>query len=326
MPLASHIEAHLRTIITALSGLSTSGPAGKRLYAELFLDLPSREAYPDYYVYILDPRSLNGVLASMDRGAYSSPQAVAYDLFLIWANARQYNQQGSLVYADADKLETCMQDLWNGRVPPLPSWRSLARPGSLPKPADGHREHRKHKKAKHSSSHRHEARHDPLEPVVQAATPLPKISIKPREPTTTAAAPSTSSANPFKVRLLSTKTAAPIVQALVPPSLPTYHEPVASSSTLAYPFAAAPVVQAPPPVPIAPYVPPPYDPNKKELRKDMRIRQKAEKAAALLRREQGGGMGEDGLESNPLVGPVEYKGIPDAQDGWYGGDLVRYLI
>jgi chromatin structure-remodeling complex subunit RSC1/2 len=41
----------------------------------------------------------------MHRNLYSSPQAVAYDLFLIWSNAREYNEQGSLVYADADKLE-----------------------------------------------------------------------------------------------------------------------------------------------------------------------------------------------------------------------------
>lgn len=41
----------------------------------------------------------------MHRGLYSSPQAVAYDLFLIWSNAREYNEQGSIVYADADKLE-----------------------------------------------------------------------------------------------------------------------------------------------------------------------------------------------------------------------------
>lgn len=42
---------------------------------------------------------------SMRRGSYSSAQAVAIDLFLIWSNAREYNEQGSMVYADADKLE-----------------------------------------------------------------------------------------------------------------------------------------------------------------------------------------------------------------------------
>lgn len=42
---------------------------------------------------------------SMKKGIYSSPAAVAYDLFLIWSNAREYNQQGSQVYADAEVLE-----------------------------------------------------------------------------------------------------------------------------------------------------------------------------------------------------------------------------
>lgn len=42
---------------------------------------------------------------SMKKGIYSSPSAVAYDLFLVWANAREYNEQGSQVYNDAEKLE-----------------------------------------------------------------------------------------------------------------------------------------------------------------------------------------------------------------------------
>lgn len=52
----------------------------------------------------------------MRRGAYTSAQAVAFDLFLIWSNAREYNEQGSLVYADADKLEVCQKDHgWTAR-------------------------------------------------------------------------------------------------------------------------------------------------------------------------------------------------------------------
>lgn len=57
---------------------------------------------------------------SLQRGSYSSPQAVAYDLFLIWANAREYNEQGSMVYADADKLEVRSFLVWST----LP-WRSM---------------------------------------------------------------------------------------------------------------------------------------------------------------------------------------------------------
>lgn len=63
---------------------------------------------------------------NMHRGLYSSPQAVAYDLFLIWSNAREYNEQGSLVYADADKLEVSRPHrLAGGRC--RRSWRDLFR-------------------------------------------------------------------------------------------------------------------------------------------------------------------------------------------------------
>lgn len=53
-------------------------------------------------------RSLSSLQDSMKKGIYSSPSAVAYDLFLVWANAREYNEQGSQVYNDAEKLEVSL--------------------------------------------------------------------------------------------------------------------------------------------------------------------------------------------------------------------------
>ncbi|KAL8276216.1 hypothetical protein RQP46_011377 [Phenoliferia psychrophenolica] len=135
----------LQSLITALLQLTTSASpaAPKRFYSFLFRDLPDRHDYPDYYILIKEPQSLNGIFVecgadslnrsqeSVKKGVYSSPHAVAYDLFLVWSNAREYNQQGSQVYNDADKLEAYMQKLWNERSPPLPPFANLMRPGSL---------------------------------------------------------------------------------------------------------------------------------------------------------------------------------------------------
>lgn len=124
MPLPPHLHTPLQEIITRLI-LHSTNTQPKRIYSELFQELPDKTYYADYYVLIREPRSLNGVLvsstkpfrrkqtdgmlafaqASLNKGMYSSPQIVAYDLLLIWSNARTYNQEGSLVYADADKLE-----------------------------------------------------------------------------------------------------------------------------------------------------------------------------------------------------------------------------
>ncbi|POY72927.1 hypothetical protein BMF94_4003 [Rhodotorula taiwanensis] len=106
MPLVPSLQQVLDTLLSSLYNLQTAVAGGqKRYYSAIFRDLPDRRLYPDYYHVIREPRCLHDVMNNMHRGLYSSPQAVAYDLFLIWSNAREYNEQGSLVYADADKLE-----------------------------------------------------------------------------------------------------------------------------------------------------------------------------------------------------------------------------
>ncbi|GAA5949966.1 hypothetical protein JCM10213_004270 [Rhodosporidiobolus nylandii] len=133
MPLPPDLQQPLDAIISSIYHLQTSaGGRYKRAYSAIFRDLPDRFDYPDYYELIKEPRCLHGIMNSLKQGAYSSPQAVAYDLLLIWSNAKEYNQQGSMVYADAEKLETYMQRLWDERTPPLPPFASLPRPGNLP--------------------------------------------------------------------------------------------------------------------------------------------------------------------------------------------------
>ncbi|GAA5913718.1 hypothetical protein JCM6882_002325 [Rhodosporidiobolus microsporus] len=133
MPLPPALQQPLDTLLSSVYNLQTSAGGGfKRYYSAIFRDLPDRRDYPDYYQVIREPRCLHDIMDSLQRGAYSSPQAVAYDLFLIWSNAREYNEQGSMVYADADKLESYMERLWQERSPPLPPFHSLPRPGSLP--------------------------------------------------------------------------------------------------------------------------------------------------------------------------------------------------
>ncbi|GJN88156.1 hypothetical protein Rhopal_001113-T1 [Rhodotorula paludigena] len=136
MPLPPQLEQPLNEVVNHLYNLQTAAGGGlKRFYSAIFRDLPDRDEYPDYYLVIKEPRCLHGIMESMRRGSYSSAQAVAIDLFLIWSNAREYNEQGSMVYADADKLEGYMERLWRERTPPLPPFEGLPRPGALPAPA-----------------------------------------------------------------------------------------------------------------------------------------------------------------------------------------------
>lgn len=66
MPLPANVQPLLETIIGALAGLSKTTDGIPRKYAALFMDLPSQIDYPDYYVYIQQPKSINQVLVSFN--------------------------------------------------------------------------------------------------------------------------------------------------------------------------------------------------------------------------------------------------------------------
>ncbi|SCV72636.1 BQ2448_4173 [Microbotryum intermedium] len=135
MPLSPELSHTLLQLIKALMHLSTHSTP-RRYYATIFRDLPDPTIYADYYVFTKEPRALNPIMDSLHNGRYSSPHAVAYDLFLVWANAREYNEIGSQVYNDADKLQKHMERMWRENVPPLPPLEQLPRPGML-YPAQG---------------------------------------------------------------------------------------------------------------------------------------------------------------------------------------------
>ncbi|KAG0298225.1 hypothetical protein BGZ98_000277, partial [Dissophora globulifera] len=78
---------------------------GGRLMAELFLELPSHEEYPDYYEEIAQPIALDGIKKKINSGAYKSLENFEEDFTLMFDNAKQYNAEGSDVYLDAEELQ-----------------------------------------------------------------------------------------------------------------------------------------------------------------------------------------------------------------------------
>lgn len=99
------------------------------LRATQFMYLPDSTLYADYYQIIPEPRCITGVqvrescactvslTAVADRtspshsqnaiedGTYNTAEEAARDMFLIWANARVYNEATSMVVKDANRLE-----------------------------------------------------------------------------------------------------------------------------------------------------------------------------------------------------------------------------
>jgi chromatin structure-remodeling complex subunit RSC4 len=88
----------------------------------MFLALPSKRAYPDYYQVIKRPVSLNQVKEGLDRNQYPTLEAVKNDLEQCFVNAKRYNQRESQIFKDAKLLHV--------RSPPAPSRKFCSPCGS----------------------------------------------------------------------------------------------------------------------------------------------------------------------------------------------------
>jgi hypothetical protein len=73
--------------------------------AEIFVKLPTVEELPAYYEIIGSPIDLRTVREKIDEGKYRRWDSFERDMMLVFANARQFNMEGSQVYEDAVALE-----------------------------------------------------------------------------------------------------------------------------------------------------------------------------------------------------------------------------
>ncbi|KAF8927790.1 SNF2 family N-terminal domain-containing protein [Dissophora ornata] len=78
---------------------------GPRLRCGLFLHVPSKKAYPDYYRIISSPIAMDIIKKRIHSAYYKTPGEFRDDFELMFKNAQTYNQEGSWVYEDSEKLQ-----------------------------------------------------------------------------------------------------------------------------------------------------------------------------------------------------------------------------
>lgn len=104
MPLAAAHKKAAEELIASLSNV-VAGGRGRRKLSEMFMYLPDRETWGDYYKVVRRPRCFQGVQDNLAKGNYSSAQAVWDDLNLIFDNALLYNEEQSQIAQDAVTLK-----------------------------------------------------------------------------------------------------------------------------------------------------------------------------------------------------------------------------
>ena len=69
---------------------------------------PDRKMFPDYYQFIREPIAMDMIKKKIDTYAYQSIKEFQADVHLLCTNARTYNEDGSLLYQDANLIEVCL--------------------------------------------------------------------------------------------------------------------------------------------------------------------------------------------------------------------------
>mgnify|MGYP002724010755 FL=1 len=80
-------------------------PETGRLRSVLFMDIPKKNEYPDYHVLIARPVCLKQIKRRIETRAYKTLEACRNDFKTMFNNARTYNQEGSVVWIDAQEME-----------------------------------------------------------------------------------------------------------------------------------------------------------------------------------------------------------------------------
>lgn len=78
--------------------------AGDRQVCDLFKNVPSKKLYPDYYKLIKNPIALDSIQRKVKQNVYQNRYDFVADFELMNQNARTYNEEGSPVVTDADRL------------------------------------------------------------------------------------------------------------------------------------------------------------------------------------------------------------------------------
>ncbi|KAG8857512.1 hypothetical protein FRB91_011255 [Serendipita sp. 411] len=76
-----------------------------RYRCDLFKELPDRDDYPDYYLHIQQPIAISTIRKRVSGTYYRSVSQFKADWHLMFNNARTYNQEGSIVYEDANEMQ-----------------------------------------------------------------------------------------------------------------------------------------------------------------------------------------------------------------------------
>ncbi|KAI9924424.1 hypothetical protein AWENTII_003830 [Aspergillus wentii] len=97
--------------LPADSSDSEDGPV-TRAIIDPFMKPPPKSQYPDYYMIIQHPIAMEMIRKKINRDEYQNLRDFRNDIHLLCQNARTYNEDGSILFQDANDIEAkCVSEL-----------------------------------------------------------------------------------------------------------------------------------------------------------------------------------------------------------------------
>ncbi|XP_064212434.1 protein polybromo-1 isoform X5 [Tribolium castaneum] len=104
----SPVEKNLRTLYDAIRDYREA--KANRQLSLIFMKLPSKIDYPDYYEVIKNPIDMEKISQKLKSNSYETLDDLVSDFILMFDNACKYNEPDSQIYKDALVLQTvCLQ-------------------------------------------------------------------------------------------------------------------------------------------------------------------------------------------------------------------------
>lgn len=84
-------------------------PKTHRILISVFMCLPSRKDFPDYFSIIEKPISMNKIRERIERNQYLDEESCLEDFKLMFSNCKSFNEDDSQIYKDAVTLENILE-------------------------------------------------------------------------------------------------------------------------------------------------------------------------------------------------------------------------
>ena len=103
----NNVYQHLMDLEAEIPGESSDDEDGPptRGIIDPFIKLVPKSQYPDYYIVIANPIAMDHVQKKINRNEYQSLREFREDIRLLCNNARTYNEDGSMLFQDANDIE-----------------------------------------------------------------------------------------------------------------------------------------------------------------------------------------------------------------------------